>query len=355
MRKRWKAATLLSCMGLAACDQSVLEPNQSTQTQFAEANWKLVREREREQYVCYLSYLNAPGAATRYQYVRKVLRLPASMVKSQDVSIYYYRFQRPGEAPRAAANCRIPATQEARQFVHEALYFHRKEDKQGSDGPSRGPNDPYYLSPITVVATAGWSWGQLGGGWNDPFCHYWWCFDASQPGGGEGWDPGPPAPCDPTNPPNPLIPCEVPLTQADANSIEAAYNNHLRQPDEFTNPAAREACGFYADILLTAITTNVTGTPSVFRGYYDSPPGEFHYGAFHPATGRMHIDPRWLNEANYHQGAAQYRNLLNTLLHETMHLAAAEHPNGPTMVGGIDLYMDAPFSHLNPGTNSCIK
>ena len=51
--------------------------------------------------------------------------------------------------------------------------------------------------------------------------------------------------------------------------------------------------------------------------------------------------------------ATAIRNIVNTALHEAAHSLGFDHTE-PLWMGSYDLYAEAPFNLLSPGTNSCI-
>jgi hypothetical protein len=75
-------------------------------------------------------------------------------------------------------------------------------------------------------------------------------------------------------------------------------------------------------------------------------------GAYDPVSGTMHFEPSALDAANAGDATA-IRNIVNTALHEAAHSLGFGHTD-PVWMGSYDLYAEAPFDLLSPGTNSCI-
>jgi hypothetical protein len=94
----------------------------------------------------------------------------------------------------------------------------------------------------------------------------------------------------------------------------------------------------------------------VFRGNSDTPPNDpltgVHVGAYDPVAGTIHFEPSALDAANRGDPSA-IRNVFNTALHEAAHSLGFTHTDALWM-GSYDLYMEAPFSLLSPGVNSCL-
>jgi hypothetical protein len=172
---------------------------------------------------------------------------------------------------------------------------------------------------------------------------------ACSPVGGPGSPPGVPEveDCDPRLHPD----CEQPLTDQDTATINSALRTLLRAISQFTDATAREACEQMAADFRDALAEG-----DVYRGAFDSdtandPEGP-HYGAIR--NGRIHFDPAVMDAAN-RGNAAALLELAITSLHEGAHRAGNSHPIDPTFdAQGRDYYVDAPFSHLNPGPNSCV-
>ena len=77
-----------------------------------------------------------------------------------------------------------------------------------------------------------------------------------------------------------------------------------------------------------------------------------HVALYHPDSGTMHFEPSALDAANAGDATA-IRNILNSALHEAAHALGFVHTD-PVWSGSHDLYAEAPFNLLSPGTNSCI-
>jgi hypothetical protein len=174
----------------------------------------------------------------------------------------------------------------------------------------------------------------------DPYC--------AGGSGGTGTQPSDPDDgCNPQYDPD----CNQPLSSADSATLRLARQRHLRPASAFTNPAAAQQCA----AMLTEFD-RLYAAGLVFRGRTDTPDGDpltpSHVGAFDPVSGTMHFEPSALDAANGGDAAA-IRSLLNTALHESAHALGYDHSD-PLWAGDYDLYAEAPFDLLSPGTNSCL-
>lgn len=198
--------------------------------------------------------------------------------------------------------------------------------------------------------TGGGSGGTIGGGGDG---------GGTGGGGGGGGSTGPGCPdfgcpppddehCDPVVDAN----CEQPLTATDTATINGALRTQPRPQSQFTDTTAARVCGEMAGWFREAQAAG-----AVFRGSFDSDTTHAigpHYGAYDPSTRHIHYDPWALNAANSGDATA-IREAAITAFHEAAHRAGYNHPTAPTFdAQGRDFYTDFPFSHLNPGPNSCI-
>jgi hypothetical protein len=188
------------------------------------------------------------------------------------------------------------------------------------------------------------------------------------PGGGPGgggtptcptWDinyptcssapPPPTGPCDPTIDPG----CEKPLTGADSLAIATGVAQYLRPLSAIPDATARQECENMRNALNTLYSNGY-----IFRGAYDTQPGDPgavpHTGAYNPNTGRIHIDPKYLDAAATGRPAA-LRELMDILLHESAHALGKNHPAGYTTTLWGPVYSDPYYNRLSPGENSCLN
>ena len=157
----------------------------------------------------------------------------------------------------------------------------------------------------------------------------------------------PPTTCNPQYDPD----CNQPLTAQDTATIRTAIQRHMKPASQFTDPVAAQQC---AELMNEFNRLYQAG--NVFRGNSDTPPNDpltdQHVGAYDPASGTIHFEPSSLDKANQGDRNA-IRNLFNTALHEAGHSLGKLY-TPPLWMGSHDLYMEAPYSLLSPGTNSCI-
>lgn len=143
--------------------------------------------------------------------------------------------------------------------------------------------------------------------------------------------------------------CLLPLTQSDTTYMVYATDNFMRDDaTAFSDEGAYLRCeGMRYRILLWMRDGRV------FRGAYDT--GELHSGAETvPVNGEMavHFDPHMLDNE---QTPADYRNLLNAMLHEGGHILGHSHGQ-PTQVSDewqLE-YSEPYFNQLHKGPDSCI-
>ena len=175
---------------------------------------------------------------------------------------------------------------------------------------------------------------------------------ACVPGGPGGGSPGTPpdesTACDPSIDPD----CYKPLTGADSTTISTALSQYLRSPSAIPDTTARQQC----ENMINAFNTLYTNG-RIFRGAYTTESGDVgivpHTGAYDRNTGKMHIDPAYLDRAARGDAAA-LRELMDTLLHESAHALYFDHPNGFVTTPWGPVYSDPYFDLLGPGENSCL-
>jgi hypothetical protein len=180
-------------------------------------------------------------------------------------------------------------------------------------------------------------------------------------GGGGSVPPPPtgPVPCpeyecpppDGTCDPRYMAKCEKPLTPADSAALRTAIQRHLKPASQFTDPPKAQQCA-----QLMGEFDRLFAAGKVFRGASDTREGHplspAHVALYSQSSGTMHFEPSALNAANAGDPLA-VRNLLNSALHEAAHSLGYGHTE-PVWSGDYDLYTEAPFDLLSPGTNSCI-
>jgi hypothetical protein len=134
------------------------------------------------------------------------------------------------------------------------------------------------------------------------------------------------------------------LTKTDSVTIQNGLTQFVRAPAEVADTTARRQCGE-----MVAKFRERLGARKVFRGAYDSPGGDAHYGgAF---DGHIHFDPQTLADAE--KGVpGGLRELINTALHEAAHTLGIMHPNEFDATGH---YSDPYFNLLDSGSNTCLK
>lgn len=173
------------------------------------------------------------------------------------------------------------------------------------------------------------------------------------PGGGTPFPPPPPgegdgSPCDPRSDPS----CYKPLTGLDSATIANALARYLRAPAAIPDPTARQQCENMHNAF-----NSLYANGRVFRGGSTTTAGdsniEPHTGAYDGNTGKMHIDPLYLDRAALGTPEA-LRELLDTMLHEGAHALMFKHPNGYTSTPWGPVFSDPYFNLLSPGTNSCL-
>lgn len=145
--------------------------------------------------------------------------------------------------------------------------------------------------------------------------------------------------------------CNQPLTSTDLATLGAAFTAYLKPAPQFTDPEKAAQCA-----ALKAEYDRLFSAGKVYRGRSDTQPGDpltpVHVGAYDPISGTMHFEPAALDAANTRDPAAM-RSLVNTALHESAHALGYTHTD-PVWAGTYDLYAEAPFNLLSPGTNSCM-
>jgi hypothetical protein len=171
-------------------------------------------------------------------------------------------------------------------------------------------------------------------------------------GGGGGGGGGTTQPTDPEDPQcNPQYDpdCNQPLTSADSTTLKNGFALNLNT--QFTDPAKAEQCR-----QMKAEFDHLMAAGNVFRGQFDTPENDphtaVHVGAYDPVSGTMHFEPSTLDAANAGDATA-IRNIVNTALHEAAHSLGFDHTD-PMWMGSYDVYTEAPFNLLSPGTNSCL-
>ena len=166
-------------------------------------------------------------------------------------------------------------------------------------------------------------------------------------GGGTAPPPGDGSTCDPRTDPA----CYQPLTRTDSATIANAFA-YLRAPASIPDATARQECenmhnafnSLYANgMVFRGGSTTMAGDPNI----------EPHTGAYDGNTGKMHIDPAYLDRAALGSADA-LRELLDTMLHEGAHALMFKHPNGYTSTPWGPVFSDPYFNLLSPGTNSCL-
>jgi hypothetical protein len=177
--------------------------------------------------------------------------------------------------------------------------------------------------------------------------------DGSGSGGGDGGGGGgstqPTHPADPECNPQYDPDCNQPLTPADSTTLKNGLTLHINT--QFTDQSKAEQCR-----QMKAEFDRLMAAGNVFRGQFDTPENDpqtaVHVGAYDPVSGTMHFEPSALDAANAGDATA-IRNIVNTALHEAAHSLGFDHTE-PLWMGSYDLYAEAPFNLLSPGTNSCI-
>lgn len=177
-----------------------------------------------------------------------------------------------------------------------------------------------------------------------------WDVSCQPTDGAGGTPPGTTDPaCDPTVDPA----CHKPLTGADSAAISLALVQYLRPLSSIQDETARRQCEHMANAFDTLYRNG-----RVHRGAYTTMTGDPgavpHTGAWDPNTGRMHIDPRYLDLAA-RGGEAALRELLDTLLHEAAHALDLDHPNGYVSSPWGPVFSDPYFNLLTVGANSCLN
>lgn len=181
--------------------------------------------------------------------------------------------------------------------------------------------------------------------------------DGDTGAGGDGGGSGSGTPTQPSDPydgecnPQYDPDCNQPLTAADSAALKNGFTVHLRPASQFTDPAKAEQCrqmkGEFDRLMVTG---------SVYRGKFDTPPNDAqtdaHVGAYDPVSRTMHFEPGAMDAANAGDPDA-IRNIVNTALHEAAHALGFDHTD-PVWIGTYDLYTEAPFNLLSPGTDTCI-
>jgi hypothetical protein len=175
--------------------------------------------------------------------------------------------------------------------------------------------------------------------------------DGGSVGGGTGGDGTPSDPyedgCNPQVDPE----CNQPLTSADSVALMGAFALHLRPAAQFTDASKAAQCS-----QMKAEFDRLMAAGDVYRGKFDTPPNDsitpVHVGAYDPVSKTIHFEPSAMDAANRGDPDA-IRNVVNTALHEAAHSLGLRHSD-PVWMGSYDLYAEAPFNLLSPGSNSCI-
>jgi hypothetical protein len=259
---------------------------------------------------------------------------------------FVYRGYADGATLVRDAECIVPATRGALERITRV--FIRK-------GDAGEPTMQIMSDPWVVVVTA----CQYGGMYpdcdekptdipinGDECLFYGVCNPTGGTGGGENGGGGDgPSGCDPIVDP---AGCNKPLTAADKAMIVAALKTHVKPASAFTDTAKARQCGELADAFEALFNAD-----AVFRGGYDGPSasGEDHQAAYNPVDGTIHFEPSALDGA---LSSGNYFEIAYSALHEAGH-GTGDHPNGYMMLGKAQIYVDAPFNLLNPGTNSCLN
>ena len=162
----------------------------------------------------------------------------------------------------------------------------------------------------------------------------WW--DGGSGGGGSGSA----TPATPTERPrencdqnvDPL--CFKPMTPAERQKISDAMNNYMRAEASIPDTAARNACGAIQDALEYILTVDATADSAdtyLFTGRSDKTDDLGQGSQAHAGVhGQGHIDPFLFRNAN---NASGYRALLQTALHETVHVYYGFlHPNADSLM-----------------------
>lgn len=305
-------------------------------------------------WACYSSTRIKGTSPARYEHRRFWAVFPEHVLAEANGETQPYRLSARTEDDElwGNLNCVIPAGDEARRFMDRLMSvgetFARREEKTSGPAATICYNGVCYIPGIVVTVPAGY------GG---PFYPDYQYSPSYIPDSGSDYDSHDPMPCDPNDPEH----CEDILSPGDLALLNDSFD-YLRQ--QFNDEDAAEACSAMAERFQSMMTGG-----RVFRGAYNTGvPGQpdWHWGAHNPATGHIHIDPWVMSGMANNPSPAQYRQLLGTALHEAAHdlfwnPATRQYSNDhePAMfrnpVLNWDIYGEEPWSHLNPGSQSCIS